>query len=293
MPSLRHKLNNFTSLATFLSVTLLFLATVHASPNEEISRLAKLMDWKSGDTFADIGAGDGTYAIAALSIVGPTGKVFATELDERKLAALQREAKDRALSNFTVLAAHEKDTNLPDVCCDTILLRRVYHHLTAPKEMDASLLRALKPEGKLVIIDFPPRPDLTRSDPVEGVPKNRGGHGIPQKVLIDELTTAGFSVDKIINDWPSDNYCVIFRKPQLQRTNLVFLCSQLSGPKGRAFCVTRSRDRRKINWGHRTMIPTSELARTLYFLLRAFRTRARFPHAHCCTTAARCPSSYR
>lgn len=212
MPSLRRTLNKLASLVIFLAVSFLFVAALHASSNDEISRLAKLMDWKSGDTFADIGAGDGTYAIAALAIVGPTGKVFATELDDKKLATLQREAKDRALKNFTVLAAHEKDTNLPDACCDTILLRRVYHHLTAPNEMDASLLRSLKPEGKLTIIDFPPRPDLTRSDPVEGVPKNRGGHGIPQKVLIDELTAVGFSVDKIINDWPNDNYCVIFRK---------------------------------------------------------------------------------
>ncbi len=212
MPYLRPRPCKFTAFASVLFVTFLFLGSVQASPDGEISRLAKLMGWKSGDVFADIGAGDGTYALAALSIVGPTGKVFATELDEKKLAALQRDAKDRALHNFVVLAAHEKDTNLPDSCCDTILLRRVYHHLTAPKEMDASLLRSLKPEGKLAIIDFPPRPDLTRSDPVEGVPKNRGGHGIPQKVLIDELTAAGFVEDKIIDDWPNDNYCVIFRK---------------------------------------------------------------------------------
>ncbi len=198
--------------AALLLAAFLFLSTASASPNDEISRLAKIMGWKSGDVFADIGAGDGSYAIAALSHVGPTGKVFATELDEKKLATLQRDAKDRAPNNFVVLAAHEKDTNLPDACCDTILLRRVYHHLTAPTEMDASLLRSLKPEGKLAIIDFPPRPDLTRSDPVEGVPKNRGGHGIPQKVLIDELSAAGFTVDKVVNDWPNENYCVIFRK---------------------------------------------------------------------------------
>ncbi len=209
-PRLRSRVQ--IAFAAFLLPAFLFLSASFASPNDEISQLAKLMGWKSGDVFADIGAGDGTYALAALSHIGPTGKVFATELDEKKLATLQREAKERALSNFVVLAAHEKDTNLPASCCDTILLRRVYHHLTAPGEMDASLLRSLKPGGRLAIIDFPPRPDLTRSDPVEGVPTNRGGHGIPQKILIDELTAAGFAVENILNDWPNDNYCVIFRK---------------------------------------------------------------------------------
>jgi hypothetical protein len=55
----------------------------------------------------------------------------------------------------------------------------------------------------------------------EGVPANRGGHGIPQKLLISELSAAGFVLEKVENDWPSrdvyhDIYCVIFRKPRDQ-----------------------------------------------------------------------------
>ena len=44
-------------------------------------------------------------------------------------------------------------------------------------------------------------------------PENRGGHGVPQIILIAELTAAGFQVVKIQNDWPADDYCVVFRKP--------------------------------------------------------------------------------
>jgi SAM-dependent methyltransferase len=111
-----------------------------------------------------------------------------------------------------VLQAAEKQTNLPNECCDGIVLRRVYHHLTAPVEMDASLLRSLKPGGELAIIDFAPQKWLSESDPVKGVPANRGGHGIPKNILIEELTAAGFKVDKVFDDWP-DGYCVVFRKP--------------------------------------------------------------------------------
>ena len=219
MPLIRH--NSLTNRCRILLRRALFLTAIlfvaslllrAASATDEITRLANILGWKAGDTIGDVGAGDGSYAFASLSYVAPTGKVYATELDDKKLEALKKEAAKRGSKNFEVLEAAVKDTNLPPGCCDTIFLRRVYHHLTAPNEMDASLLRSLKPTGKLVIIDFPPRTWLTVASPVKGVPKNRGGHGIPQKVLIDELTAAGFAVDQIIDDWPEDNYCVIFRK---------------------------------------------------------------------------------
>ena len=71
------------------------------------------------------------------------------------------------------------------------------------------MARSLKPGGRLAIIDFPPRSGL---DPVEGVPSNRGGHGIPQKIVIEELTAAGLHMEKVVRDWPDDDYCVLFLK---------------------------------------------------------------------------------
>ncbi len=180
--------------------------------NDEVRRLGQVMGWKAGQTIGDVGAGRGEIGIAAASAVGKTGRVYLTELDEEKRKALETEVKNRGLANIVVLQAAEKQTNLSNECCDGIVLRRVYHHLTAPVEMDASLLRSLKPGGELAIIDFAPRKWLSESDPVKGVPANRGGHGIPKNVLIEELTTAGFKVDKVFEDWP-DGYCVVFRKP--------------------------------------------------------------------------------
>ena len=179
----------------------------------EIQRLAAVMGWKAGQVIADVGAGEGEIGFATSSVVGQGGKVYLTELDEQKLVALKKVAEARKLTNVVVLKAAEKETRLPDNCCDAIVVRRVYHHFTAPREMDASLLRSLKPGGLLAVIDFPPRKSLSESDPVKGVPSNRGGHGIPKKILVDELTAAGFGVYKEIDDWPDDDYLVIFRKP--------------------------------------------------------------------------------
>jgi ubiquinone/menaquinone biosynthesis C-methylase UbiE len=175
----------------------------------EIKRLAALMEWKPGTIVADIGAGDGRYAFAAAELVGGSGKVFATEIDPEKLAKLRSAVTKRHLTNVIVVESKDADTNLPADCCDAIFLRRVYHHLTKPAEFDAALVRSLKPKGRLAIIDFPPRSGL---EPVEGVPANRAGHGIPQKVVIEELTASGLQLVKAVNDWPDDDYCVLFQK---------------------------------------------------------------------------------
>ncbi len=182
---------------------------VHASAANEIKRLAVLMEWKPGTIAADIGAGDGRFTFAAVGYVGTSGKVYATEIDTKELEELKAEVAKRKLQNVMVVESKEADTNLPTACCDAIFLRHVYHHLTKPVEFDASLVRSLKPGGRLAIIDFPARSGL---DPVQGVPSNREGHGVPQKIVIEEVTAAGLQVEKVVNDWPGDDYCVLFVK---------------------------------------------------------------------------------
>ena len=190
-----------------------FVSLCSAISESEIQRLSKVMNWKAGQVIADVGAGEGEIGFAAAAAVGENGKVYLTELDEEKFVALQKGASRRKLKNVVVLTAAEKETKLPDNCCDAIVLRRVYHHFSAPTEMDASLMRSLRPGGLLAVIEFAPRKSLTASDPVKGVPSNRGGHGIPKKILLQELTAAGFKLDKSFDDWPDDGYCVLFRKP--------------------------------------------------------------------------------
>lgn len=192
-----------------VAAALPFALRTRANPAAEIPKLASLMGWKEGTVVADIGAGDGSYSFAAEQAVGPTGKVFATEISDEKLRALRESVTQRHLQNVVIIKSGDADTNLPAACCDAIFLRRVYHHLTKPLDFDASILRSLKPDGKLAIIDFPPRPEYGK---VEGVPPDRVNHGIIQKILIAELGKAGFRVDKIVDDWPAENYCVIFSR---------------------------------------------------------------------------------
>lgn len=184
--------------------------SARADERQEIERLAQEMQWKPGSVVADVGAGDGSFSFAAAAQVGPTGRVYSTEIDPEKLKTIRAEVEKRKLENVTVIDGTADDTKLPANCCDAIFMRRVYHHLTQPLEFDKNLVRPLKPGARLAIIDFAPK---DHSDPVPGVPKNRGGHGVPQKIMIDELTSTGLKLEKTIDKWEDRDYCVIFVKP--------------------------------------------------------------------------------
>lgn len=187
---------------------------------EETRRIVEALALGPGSVVADIGAGDGRYAFALAGVVGPTGHVYATEIDPDDLAELRTEVAERGLTNVTVLEAAVATTGLAESCCDAVLMRDVYHHLTDPVAIDASVLAALRPGGRFAVIDFPPTAWLAPWTP-EGVPADRGGHGVTPEVVEREVEAAGFDKIALHDDWPSGwlasfvtrLYCVVFRKP--------------------------------------------------------------------------------
>lgn len=167
-------------------------------------RLRQALALEAGKVVADVGAGKGELTFALAREVGPNGRVFSTEIDAGRLERL-RAAR---LDNVTVIEAGADDTGLPPNCCDAIVLRRVYHHLTEPARINASLLRALRPGGVLAVIDFPP-PFFWR----------RGELGVPSQSVLAEVTASGFEPLRLMEDWPGrgplGSYCAVFRKPRV------------------------------------------------------------------------------
>ena len=179
----------------------------------EVPTLARVLSLTPGMTVADIGAGGGAMAVTMAKWLGPSGRVYATDIAAAQLAEIRGAVTKEGLTTVTVLEGATRATNLPVVCCDAIFLRDVYHHLTSPLEFDASLLSSLKPGGRLAVMDFEPEPG---SPLPTGVPTNRGGHGIPPTVIVSELTQSGFRHVNTIARWPSDAdhlYLVLFEKP--------------------------------------------------------------------------------
>ena len=183
---------------------------------DETPRIARALELRPGAVVADVGAGDGSYAIALAPLVAPGGRVLATELDDDAVAKIRDEAADARVTNLTALQGGIDTTNLPAGCCDAVLMRGVYHHLTAPAAIDASVFAALKPGGRFLVVDFPPSFWLSLWTP-EGIPADRGGHGIPLDVLVREVEGAGFRTVLVDRGWPTglltDLYGVVFEKP--------------------------------------------------------------------------------
>ena len=185
-------------------------------PEPEVARLFDLLGLKPGMTAAEIGAGEGRMTIDMARRLGPDGRVFSTDLGSEQVADIKNAVAKAGLQNVTAIEGASQSTNLPERCCDAIWMSKVYHHFTDPASMDASIVRALRPGGRLAVIEFAPSLRRFWLSLPEGVPPDRGGHGIPESVLVRELTAAGLRVEQAIDDWwifPDSRYCVVFRKP--------------------------------------------------------------------------------
>lgn len=201
----------------------LFSLAAHAR-DADAPRLVTLLGLGPGSVVAEVGAGDGSLALALAASVGPGGQVFANELEPRDVAKIAAAAKTAQLDNVTAIRGTPTSSELPDACCDAIVMRAVYHHLTRPREMGESLLRALRPGGRLAVIDFPPAVLLAPWTP-EGVPANRGGHGVPAALVADELARIGFEPLRTIEHWRRGwllqrFYCLLLQKPAAPPTPL-------------------------------------------------------------------------
>ena len=172
----------------------------------EMQRLRQVMVLKEGMAVADVGAGKGELTLALARDVGSNGRVFSTEIDAARLGRLREAVSDANLVNVTVVRAQSRETGLAPNCCEAIVLRRVYHHLTDPASINADLMQSLRPGGVLVVIDMPP--------PFSSM---RGSLGVPAEVVVDEIRQSGFELLQLMKDWPGrgplGSYCAVFRKP--------------------------------------------------------------------------------
>ena len=177
-------------------------------------QLAEVLQLKPGMTVADIGAGFGAFSVVLGHWIG-SGKVYATDVGARQLGVIREYVDKEGLKNVTVMEGASASTNLPDACCDAMFMRDVYHHITSVEAFDKSLYASLKPGGRLAILDF--RPDPGSKLP-NGVPANRGGHGIAPSTIEEEMKAAGFTHVKTFERWPPGEnkqalFLVLFTKP--------------------------------------------------------------------------------
>ena len=187
----------------------------------ELPRLRLVLALEPGMSVADVGAGRGEMTVALAAEVGPSGRVYATDIDPEALDEIRSRIAAAGLRNVTILQARARDTGLPTSCCNAVVLRRVYHHLSDPGATTVDLLRALRPGGVLAIIDFPPMFSWLWPWPPNDPAGNRTGHGVAASLVVEEVTAGGFTLVEVIEAWPGrgplKSYCAIFRKPEAAR----------------------------------------------------------------------------
>ena len=201
----------FAAVIVVLAANAPYLPVVHGSSADEIERLAEWLRIEPGAHVADLGAGDGSHAVALARRVGPSGHVYATEIDVERLAEIRQAVREAGLANVTVIEGAVSRTNLPDACCDALYSRMVYHHLSDPDAINADIRRALRPGGRLLIIDFEPGGalDIFPSNTAE----RHGGHGTPKETVTKEVTAAGFELLRGPETWRGRTYAVLFQRP--------------------------------------------------------------------------------
>lgn len=122
---------------------------------EGTDRLIEALDLQQGEVVADIGAGTGYFTWRMARRVGETGKIFAVELEQEALDVLMKNmAKRRVEKSVVPTLGTTTDPKLPRESCDTLLMVDVYHEFDHPYEMIENMIPALKPGGRIVLVEF-------------------------------------------------------------------------------------------------------------------------------------------
>jgi ubiquinone/menaquinone biosynthesis C-methylase UbiE len=168
----------------------------------EAERLADLLKLRAGSIVADIGAGDGTLAVEMARRVGERGLVYATELSPERRRDIEGLVSRTGTAQVRIVAAAADATQLPDGCCDGIYMRTVLHHISDRGAFAAAIRKALRPGGRVAVIDFPP-----------GALWFHGrDHGVSAADLTPAFLRAGLSPADKIDTWGGGTYLLLFER---------------------------------------------------------------------------------
>ena len=169
--------------------------------------IAKKLELGPGIAIADIGAGTGFFAEVFAESVGAEGRVYAVEVSPRFLDHLRQRARKRGFGQIEVVEGGERSVRLKDASIDVAFLCDTYHHFEYPQAILASLHRALRPGGRLVVVDFEKIEGTSQKWILEHVRAGRQG-------VSAEIVKAGFAMDRQMHvDGMTENYMLQFRRP--------------------------------------------------------------------------------
>ncbi len=160
---------------------------------------------KPTDVVADIGAGTGLFTRLFASNLGPEGRVIAVDIAQKFLDHIEVTCRAQNLRNVETLLCKDDSTELPPESVDVAFICDTYHHFEFPQKTMTSLRKALKPDGRVIVIDFKRIEGESSDWTMDHV---RAG----QEVFEAEILQAGFQKADEMKDLLKENYMVVFER---------------------------------------------------------------------------------
>jgi ubiquinone/menaquinone biosynthesis C-methylase UbiE len=169
---------------------------------EQPAKLIEALKLQPGDVVADVGAGSGYLSFRLAEAVGDKGKVLAEEIQPEMLDIIKKKMKDKKIENIDLILGTITDPKLPKESVDLILMVDVYHEFDHPFEMTDAMVKALKPGGRLVFVEYRLEdPDV----PIKLV------HKMTEKQVVKEMGVFPLRFVKTIDTLPWQ-HIIIFEK---------------------------------------------------------------------------------
>ena len=147
----------------------------------EFATVARLADVRERMSVADIGAGGGYYTVRLSPLVGPKGRVLAEDIVPETIRALGQRIQRERLDNVAIRLGQPNNPQLPPASFDRIFMIHMYHEIARPSEFLWNLRAALKPDGRVIVVDA-------------DRPTDR--HGTPQRLLVCEFNALGYGLTR-------------------------------------------------------------------------------------------------
>jgi ubiquinone/menaquinone biosynthesis C-methylase UbiE len=177
-----------------------WLERAEREEEEAPSRAIEALGLTPGMAIADIGAGSGYYTSRIAKKVGPSGRVFATDIQPGMIELLDRRLKAEGLTNVTTILGAMDDPRLAPNSIDLAIMVDVYHELQQPQLFLQRLKPAFKPGGRLVLLEF------RKEDPKVPILEV---HKMSVAEVKAELEAEGYAIDRVIDVLPWQHIIVL------------------------------------------------------------------------------------
>jgi ubiquinone/menaquinone biosynthesis C-methylase UbiE len=172
---------------------------------EQPERALDALSLKPGMMVGDIGAGTGFYSLRIAKRIGPTGRVYANDIQPQMLQRLSEKAALQKVQNIETVLGTESNPKLPAGQLDLVILVDVYHEFSHPQRMLARIRESLKPDGRLVLLEY------RKEDPSVPI---RPEHKMSVSEVKAEVTPEGFLFEKTVETLPWQHIIFFHRSVQ-------------------------------------------------------------------------------